>query len=76
MDHIFNFIPLMFKPELVEELKKLVTLDPSSLLKEALGIPPHVEHSLKLQAMLEIATLCLEMLKSQVAEIKKVSNVF
>ena len=66
----------MFKPELVEELKKLVTVEPSSILMEASDIPPHVEHSLKLQAMLEIATSCLEMLKSQVAEIKKVSNVF
>ena len=74
--HPYNNIPLMFKPELVPELKELVTMEPSPVLKEATGIPPHVGQSLKLQKLLEIAGTCLEILKNQVVDFKQVSFCF
>ena len=72
-DHPFNSIPLMFSPELVVALKLLVTTDPSPVIVEPTGIPPHVETVIKLTNLLEVATECLVMLKNQVLDIKKVS---
>ena len=72
-DHPFNSIPLMFTPELVVALKLLVTTDPSPVIVEPTGIPPHVETVIKLSNLLEVATECLVMLKNQVLDIKKVS---
>ena len=75
-DHSFNSISLMFKTQLVEEMKKNVTIKPSSVIKEASGIPPHVKHSLKLQNLLTIVTDCLQTLRTQVIDIKQVSFIF
>ena len=73
-DHPFNTIPLMFaSPKLIDALTKLVTIEPSIHMKEASGIPPHVEHSIKLQNLLEMAAECITLLKNQVTDIKKVS---
>ena len=75
-DHPFHSIPLMFYPKLVVELQKLVTIEPSCHIKEASGIPPHVEQSIKLQNLLELVTECFELLKSQVLDMKSVSKLF
>ena len=73
-DHPFNTIPLMFKPDLVSRLKEMVTTNPSFILGEATGIPPHVEQTLKLQNVFNVANECLTLLKQQVADIKSISN--
>ena len=75
-DHPFSCIPLMFNLELVVELKKLLTTKPSSVIKEATGIPPHVEQCLQLQGLLQIETQFLELLKNQVVDIKQVSEIY
>ena len=76
-DHPFNAIPLMFCPEIVTELKTIVSIEPSMVISEATGIPPHVEHSIKLHTLLTVENECLSLLERQVDDIKKVSlNLF
>ena len=70
-NHPYNSIALIFRPELATELKQYVTTKPSAVIQEATGIPPHVEHSLKLKNLLEITSTYLEMLRNQVVDIKK-----
>ena len=74
-DHPFNAIPLMFQPEIVSALKLLITIDvhESTVIEEATGIPPHVEHSIRIQELLGVANECLLILKDQVLDIKNVS---
>ena len=76
MDHPFNAIPLLFKPDLVDALAPLVTTEPSSVIKEASGIPPHVEHCSMLQCLLEMAHETLDILRNQVVNVKQVSLFF
>ena len=73
-DHPFNAVPLIFKPELVAELKKIVTTESSLVIHDATGIPPHVEHSIKLQKLLQIADECLNLLQNHVVDVKQVRN--
>ena len=72
--HPFNAIPLIFKPELVKELKALITIEPSIVIEKPTGIPPHVEHISKIQHVLTVANECLQLLKNQVVDIKQVRN--
>ena len=64
-DHPFNSIPLIFRGDLVEKLKELVTTDPSDVIHKATGIPPHVEHCLKLENLLQVSSECLQLLKTK-----------
>ena len=64
-NHEFNLIPLMFRPDIVERLKILVTTEPSIVIAEASGIPPHVEHSIKIQLLLTVCNECLTSLKNR-----------
>ena len=41
-DHPFDSISLLFDTNLVEELRQMVTTDPSNFIREPTGIPPHV----------------------------------
>ena len=75
-DHPFNSIPIVSKPRLVEELTKLISTEPSAMISEATGIPPHVEQSMKLHTLLSVTTECLSLLKNQFSDIKKVCNQF
>jgi hypothetical protein len=36
-------IPLLSNPDLLKDLKELVTLEPEGQVKEASGIPPHTK---------------------------------
>ena len=74
-DHPFNAIPLLFKADLVADLKSPVTTEPSPVISEATGIPPHVEHCSMLQRLLEMAHETLQILKQQVVDVKQVSYV-
>ena len=75
-DHHFNSIPLMFHLEIVDGLKKMVTTEPSPIICEATGIPPHVEQSVKMQKLLKIATRCLYLLQQQYGDVKKIITFF
>ena len=57
---------------MVNELKALVTTDPSDVIREPTGIPPHLGQSIKLQNLLEIATTCLELLWNQEVDVKQI----
>ena len=74
-DYPFNATPLLFKADLVADLKSLVTTEPSPVISEATGIPPHVEHCSMLQRLLEMAHETLQILKQQVVDVKQVSYV-
>ena len=50
-DHPFNSIPLMFHLEVVDGLKEMVTTEPSPIIREATGIPPHVIQLAKLELL-------------------------
>ena len=41
--HCFLNIPLLSNPELLQELKKLVTLEPCGAVRQATGVPRHVK---------------------------------
>ena len=74
IDQTFNMIPLQFaSPELIDTLTKVVTIEPYFHMKEFSDIPPHVEHSIKLQNILEMAAECITLWQGQVTDIKKVS---
>ena len=78
-NHHFRGITLIFKPELVAALKTKVTTKPSSVIKNATGIPTHVENSLNLQNLLSVANESLTLLRKQVLDIKKgslISNIY
>jgi hypothetical protein len=42
LEHLFNMIPLLSNPDLLKDLKELITLKPEDQVKEASGIPPHM----------------------------------
>ena len=71
-NHPFNAIPLLFKADLVDNLKLLITTESSPVILEATGIPPHVEHSYMLQSLLEMAHETLQIMKQQVVDVKQV----
>ena len=75
-DHPFNSIPLTFKPDLVAELKELITTETSPVIDEATGIPPHVEHSFRLHKLVEVSNECLQLLRNQIFDVKKVNTYF
>ena len=60
----------------MDKLKELVTTDPSDVIHEATGIPPRVEHCLKLENLLQVSSECLQLLKNQVVDVKQVSHYY
>lgn len=71
-DHSFNSIPLMFCPDIVRALRKIISTNPSLVILLASRIPPHVAQCLKLQDILSGVTDCLHLLKIKVVNIKEV----
>jgi hypothetical protein len=71
-EHPFNTLPLLSNPELLKDLKELVTLEPIGHVKQATGIPPHVQHA---KIAREILALCVKTLEEvrQMAETVKES---
>jgi len=70
-EHPFNTIPLLSNPQLLKDLKELVTLEPVGQVTQATGIPPHIKHA---SVAKEILTVCLETLKAirnMVMEVKQ-----
>jgi hypothetical protein len=58
-EHPFNTIPLLSNPELLKDLKELVTLKPEGHVQQATGIPPHVQNA---KVAKEILNTCVETL--------------
>jgi hypothetical protein len=64
--HAFNKIYLLQKPELLERLAALVTLEPTpGVMERPTGIPPHVEQGIMLRDLLLKITDVLITLRSQ-----------
>ena len=53
--HDFGSIPLIFdNPDLLDKLKKNITLAPSPAIMVATSIPPHIAHSRQIQKTVDI----------------------
>lgn len=70
-EHPFNAIPLLSSPQLLNDLKELVTLEPEGHVKQATGIPPHVQHAKTAKEILTACLATLEAVKGMVDEVKK-----
>ena len=53
--HPFLNIPLLNDANLLEELKELVTLEPTYTVKFATGVPPHVSHMKAIKQVLNVS---------------------
>jgi hypothetical protein len=69
--HPFDLIPLLSNPELLNDLKELVTLDPEGTMTSATGIPPHVASATILNKVLTVCTNTLETLKDMTKNIEE-----
>ena len=69
--HCFNDLPLILFPKLLDELKNLVSTEPSSVLKKATGVPPHIEQSIKTRKILDTVTDILTAVNNQFVDFKK-----
>ena len=64
--HAFNRLPILHDRPLLEELKKLVTLEPTEgVMTESTGIPPHVNHSRVLKLVIDNLSRLQEMVSLQ-----------
>ena len=63
--HDFNSIAILHKPALLEELKKLVTIQPSTVIAGPTGMPPHVETNGNLHIIIIKLSIVLELQKGQ-----------
>jgi len=48
-NHPFNTIPVLQRPELLDKLKELVTLEPAGTITKASGVPLHIKQSTQLK---------------------------
>ena len=64
-NHPFATLPLLQEPDLIIKLKKLVTLKPTEVMPRATGIPPHVETTVKLKALLDLSMETLRTVQMQ-----------
>ena len=51
--HPFAALPLLNNPQLLEQLRPLVMLEPIGQIKNAMGIPPHIKHCILTRDVLE-----------------------
>ena len=68
--HPFAAIALLNSPALLQELKALVTINPSPQISTATGIPPHVHHAKLTTACLEHCKLTLTEVRSMALDVK------
>jgi hypothetical protein len=69
-NHPFANIPIVRQPELLVELKKLVTIKPSNHIPNVTGIPPHVKELALLKEMLNTCGKMLLTLKEMIPDMK------
>ena len=64
-NHPFATLPLLQEPDLIIKLKKLATLKPTEVMPRATGIPPHVETTVQLKALLDLSMETLRTVQMQ-----------
>ena len=70
--HEFTKIPVLSDHNLLKELKKYVTTEPTeNVLETATGIPPHISLSMKLEILLEKCTSICESFTTQTESLVK-----
>jgi hypothetical protein len=69
-NHPFANIPILRRPELLSELKKLITMKASERIPNATGIPPHVKELALLKETLDTCGEMLITLKEMIPELK------
>lgn len=69
--HPFAMIPIMGNPDLLRDLKELVTLEPKGQVTSATGIPPHVEQATVAKKILSVASETLEAVKKLIENVKE-----
>ena len=63
-NHPFTGIPILTRPNLLGELAKLVTMNPSEKIPRATGIPPHVNQLRMLRNLLDVCGKTFEQVGS------------
>jgi hypothetical protein len=76
-EHPFNMIPLLSNPDLLKDLKELVTLEPEGQVKEASGIPPHIQNAKMVRDVLDTCLETLEQVKNMAQTVEdSVKNAY
>lgn len=70
-EHPFNTIPILSNPDLLKDLRELVTLEPEGQMKCATGIPPHVQHAKVAREILELCVKTLEEVQNMAETVKE-----
>jgi hypothetical protein len=70
-NHPFANIAILRRPQLLDELRKLLTMKPSDHIPNATGIPPHVKELGLLKAMPNTCGETLLTLKAMIPELKE-----
>jgi hypothetical protein len=68
--HPFTKIPIISYPILLNDLKPLVTIEKTSTMQSATGIPPHIEAAAKTRKLLEMCTETLQAVRNQATQIR------
>jgi len=58
-------------PELLRDLKELVTLEPKGQVRSATGIPPHIEHATMAKKILHLCEMTLLVVKDMATSVKE-----
>lgn len=70
-EHPFNMIPLLSNPDLLKDLKELVTLEPEGQVKQATGVPPHVRNAKVVREVLDTCLDTLEQVKGMAQTVEE-----
>jgi len=68
--HPFAALPLLNNRALLNQLKDLVTLDPVGHIKNATGIPPHIEQALLTRQVLDTCIATLNQVQTMMQDVK------
>ena len=72
--HPFSSIPLLQNPDLLLQLKDLITLEPTDNMKTATGIPPHINLAVMMKKLLSCCTETLKEVKNMVVNVQDAVN--
>jgi len=68
--HPFSALPLLNNCALLSQLKDLVTLDPVGHIKNATGIPPHIEQALLTRQVLDTCIATVNQVQTMTQDVK------
>jgi hypothetical protein len=66
-------IPLLSNPDLLQDLKELVTLEPEGQVKDASSIPPHIQNAKMVRKVLDTCLETLEQVKGMNQMVEELS---